>query len=257
MFRLAGIIIGAITGGLGGAVLGYIIGMVVDSLLRPTVKVHTRVYNRQDFTESLLILSSAVIKADGHFKRSELYYLRDFLMNALGPSRTEDALHRLQEIMKNDYNIQSVCATLRTESSIHERLLIVQYLFGLANADGFLHPDEISMIRNISMWMGVAPGDYESIKHMFMGSTSGQAGGGYRSSGYTSKAEELSNDYKILEISQDATDDEVKKAYRALAKKHHPDRVAHLGEEMRKAAEEKFARLSQAYDNIRKARGMK
>ena len=107
--------------------------------------------------------------------------------------------------------------------------------------------------------LGISRGDYESIKSMYMGgyysyggyssSSSSSGGSGYRS-------HTLDNDYKILEISPDATDDEVKKAYRAMAKKYHPDRVAHLGEEMRKQAEEKFARMTDAYDRIKKSRGM-
>ena len=62
--------------------------------------------------------------------------------------------------------------------------------------------------------------------------------------------------YKILEISPDASDEEVKKAYRELAKKYHPDKVAHLGEEVKRAAEEKFTRLNAAYEAIKEERGM-
>ena len=67
----------------------------------------------------------------------------------------------------------------------------------------------------------------------------------------------LEGAYKVLEVSPDATDDEVKKAYRKLALKHHPDRVASLGEDVQKAAEEKFKNINDAYERIRKARGMK
>jgi DnaJ like chaperone protein len=62
--------------------------------------------------------------------------------------------------------------------------------------------------------------------------------------------------YKVLEISPSATDDEVKAAYRKLAMKHHPDRVASLGEDVRKAAEEKFRQLNEAKEKIYKARGL-
>lgn len=91
--------------------------------------------------------------------------------------------------------------------------------------------------------------DYESLKAMFVGGHSYHAG--------PTPAHDVSNDYAILGISPDATDEEVKKAYRALAKKYHPDRVSHLGEDMKKQAEEKFNRLSDAYDNIKRSRGMK
>ena len=108
--------------------------------------------------------------------------------------------------------------------------------------------------------MGISRNDYESIKSMYTGGYS-YSGYDYSSSNGGSsssfRSHTLDDDYKILEISPDASDEEVKKAYRTLAKKYHPDRVAHLGDDMRKQAEEKFAKLSDAYDNIKKARGIK
>lgn len=223
-------------------------------------RVHAQRYQRSDFLESLLVLSADVIKADGHFKRSELDYLRSYLVQNLGASAAQRALQRLQEIMNEEHDVDAVSRNLRYSSTIHERLLIVQFLFGLAYADGELHPLEVAEIKRISLLMGVSQGDYESIKSMYAGGyyqsggySSGHGGGG---SGSAYRSHTLDDDYKILEVSPDATDDEVKKAYRNMAKKYHPDRVAHLGEDMRKQAEQKFARLSDAYDNIKRSRGM-
>ena len=67
----------------------------------------------------------------------------------------------------------------------------------------------------------------------------------------------LADAYKVLEIDPSATDEEVRAAYRRLALKHHPDRVATLGEDIRKAAEEKFQHINNAKERIYKARGMK
>ena len=61
-------------------------------------------------------------------------------------------------------------------------------------------------------------------------------------------------DYKILEIDPNATNDEVKKAYRRMAMKFHPDKVSTLGEEVQHAAKEKFQKVNQAYENIKKER---
>ena len=62
--------------------------------------------------------------------------------------------------------------------------------------------------------------------------------------------------YAVLEISPDATDEEVKSAYRRMAMKNHPDKVATLGPEVQKAAEEKFRKVQEAYETIKKQRGM-
>lgn len=235
-------------------ILYFFFKAIFGGKARPTV--HARRYQNFDFLENLLILSADVIKADGHFRRSELDYLRNFFSQNLGPVQAQLALNRLREILQENHNTVYVCETIRSNTTIHERLLVLQFLFGLADADGTLHPDEISRIEKISILLGISRSDYESVKAMFMGGaySRGSYSSSNGSSGYRSHS--IENDYKILEISPDATDEEVKKAYRAMAKKYHPDRVAHLGEEMRKQAEEKFARMTDAYDRIKKSRGM-
>jgi DnaJ like chaperone protein len=85
--------------------------------------------------------------------------------------------------------------------------------------------------------MGVSAVDFESVKNMF-----------YRNP---------DSDYKILGIESSATDDEIKKAYRKMAVKYHPDKVASLGEEYVKGAQEKFQKIQEAYDNLKKLRGIK
>lgn len=262
MFKWIGLIIGGISYGFIGGLLGWFLGSLIDRLFAPKVRIYTQHYQRSDFMESLLILTAAVLKADGHVERSEFAYVRDYLVRSLGPMQAQNAMNRLTEILGESYNIESVCSELREDSTIHERLLIIQFLFGVATADGELHSSEVAVIELIAQWCGVSRSDYESIKAMFTYSYSNNNGGS-GGSGYTGgstggyRSHTLDSDYQILEISPDASDEEVKKAYRNLAKKYHPDRVAHLGDDMRKAAEEKFARLSQAYDNIRKSRGMK
>ncbi|MCK9338930.1 MAG: DnaJ domain-containing protein [Bacteroidales bacterium] len=259
MFRIIGIILGVIFGGFWGAVAGYFIGSFIDKLVFSKIKIeHHRTYSRSDFSSTLLILSAAVIKADGRFVKSELYYLKDYFIKTMGHARASVAMAEMQEIYQNNYDIPAICTQLRKNSSIHERLLILQFLFGLAAADGEMLNAEILEIQNIAQWAGISQNDFESIKSMFLNNhqyyqQSTNSNGRSSYSSYDS----LNNDYKILEISSDATDDEVKKAYRSLAKKHHPDRVSHLGEDMRKAAEEKFAKLNQAYENIKISRGMK
>ncbi len=67
---------------------------------------------------------------------------------------------------------------------------------------------------------------------------------------------ETDSSYKILEIERTASNDEVKKAYRKMAMKYHPDKVSHLGEDYRKSADEKFKKVNEAYEKIKKERNM-
>lgn len=252
-------------GGFFGGLIGYFIGSWIDSLSRSKVKVHTQRSTRNDFLNSLLILTAAVVKADGTFSKSEMNYIKSYLVRSLGPDEASEALFRLKEILGENYNVQSVCYQLSNAASYSERLLVLQFLFGLALADGYLHPAEMAEIEKIGAWMGVSRNDFESIRAMYTGGYSNAGGSSHTGSGSNSnsgggsgyRSHTLADDYKILEVSPDASDEEVKKAYRTLAKKYHPDRVAHLGDDMRRQAEEKFARLSDAYDRIKKARGIK
>ena len=62
--------------------------------------------------------------------------------------------------------------------------------------------------------------------------------------------------YKILEIEKTASDAEVKKAYRDMVKKYHPDKLQHMDEAYRAGAEEKFRNVQDAYETIQKERGL-
>ena len=110
----------------------------------------------------------------------------------------------------------------------------MHYLFGLSLSDGQAHPNELNTIHFIASWLGISEVDFESIKAMFVKDTQSA--------------------YKVLEINSDATDEDVKKAYKRMAVKYHPDKVSHLGEAVQKAANEKFKEVNEAYDQIKKER---
>ena len=106
----------------------------------------------------------------------------------------------------------------------------------VSQADGKIHTEEIRIIEQIAGYLGISAKDLESIKSMFVDDTDAA--------------------YKILEIEKTSSNDDVKKAYRRMANKFHPDKVAYLGDDIRKAAGEKFRKVKDAYDAIKKERGM-
>ena len=260
MFKLIGAVLGGIlSGSFWGGVAGFFIGGFVDSIRKAKVVIHRRTTTRDDFIKTLLVFTTAVVKSDnGKMLRSELDFVRAYLLRILGPEKTQDALIVLRDMLEKEFDIASVAQQFGRTASIHEKLMMLQFLFGLAATDGTVHPAEMETIRFISNGMGISNHDFESLKAMFFGWQGNYGGsGGYSSSssGYRSSYN-IENDYKVLEIEPSATDDEVKKAYRKQAMKHHPDKVNHLGEEIRKAAEERFAKLNEAYERIKKVRGM-
>jgi DnaJ like chaperone protein len=230
-----------IGGGLGwafggpiGAILGFSLGSLFD---------HTKVENiyrgtaRGDFAMSLLVLAAAVMKADRKVVRTELDYVKAFFLRQFGTSESERLILILREILKQEITVGEVSTQIGQYMDYPSRLQLLHFLFGTASADGQYHPDEVRVIEEISGHMGISSADRGSIRAMFVGN--------------------INSAYDILEITPDATNEEVKKAYRRLAVEYHPDKVSHLGEDIRKAATEKIQKLNAAYEEIKKQRGIK
>lgn len=242
-----------IGGGLGwalGGPIGAILGFALGSLLDDTqISVYTGgassgggarpAFQRgavNDFTASLLVLSAAVMKSDGTPKKSELDYVRNFFIRQFGEQKAYQDMLLLKEMLKREISVHDVCAQIKQFMPLASRQQLIHYLYGLSKADGHVHPSEIVTIEQIGLYMGISSLDMNSMKAMH-----------YRDS---------QSDYKILEIGEHATDDEVKKGYRKMALKFHPDKVAQEGVEVQKAATEKFKKVQEAYENIKKKRGM-
>jgi len=274
IFRIIGLIAGFIVGGsFFTGLLGYFIGRLIDHWVNGTTvrtSFSSHHISQDEFIDMLMQLTAAVMQADNKMLKSELDFVKTYLVNNIGVNKAQKAILELRDYLNQPIDLQSVCENIKNNSNIQERLLIMQFLFGLAQADGHIDATEVNVIRNIALSIGIPSSTFESLKSMFMGySYQGGYGGSYGSSfgsgyGYDSGSSSyssttyhnLDDDYKILEVSSDATNDEVKKAYRKAAIKHHPDKVSHLGEEVRKAAEEKFSKVNEAYERIKKSRGM-
>ena len=258
MFKLIGLLLGWIfSGSFWIGLLGFFLGGFLDNTNRIRINIHKQNTSRDDFINTLLIFTSAVVQSDnGKMVRSELDFVRSYLLRILGPEKTQEALLVLRDMLDKEFDIASVAQQFGRKASIQEKLMMLQFLFGLAATDHVVHNAEMETIRFISREMGISNHDFESLKAMFFGGQ-GNQGGNYSSSSSGSRTiYNIDNDYKILEIEPSASDEEVKKAYRKQAMKHHPDKVNHLGDDIRKAAEERFAKLNESFERIKKARNM-
>lgn len=281
-------IIGLAVGGLGGAFGGFLIGSIFDSIrnnrrarqAQEAFNEGRQQYysNPEQFEEQMLTLIAYVAKSDNNrLLQSEFDYCKQYFQKTFPHSDISQLMLKFRDILNNSSSntvCQAACTKISQFATIHEKIAILQCLFGFATADGNVHQNELNAIKQIAGWCGIDSLTYEAIKMMYVsfssgGGYSGGYGGGYSGSyggGYYDQSSSrqsvnsgpsLDDCYKILEVSPDASDEEVKKAYRAAALKYHPDRVSHLGDDMRKKAEETFAKVNQAYDKIKAARGMK
>jgi DnaJ like chaperone protein len=233
-----------IAGGLGwalGGPIGGIMGFVLGSMLDGSSQGYREPgqnTGRGDFNSALLVLSAAVMKADGVVKKSELEYVKSFLVRQFGEAHAIEMLRVLREILKQEIPLQDVCLQIRGHMREYaHRLSILQYLFGIAKADDYVDANELKVIAQIAGWCGISDSDFQSIKAMYV--------------------EDTADYYHVLGLEKTATESEIKKAYRKLAIEFHPDKVANLGEEYQEFAKEKFQKVQEAYDKICNERGIK
>lgn len=232
-----------IAGGLGwaffgpiGGVVGFLVGSAVDSSQSRVGQLGAGKTTSGDFALSLLVLIAAVMKADGKVLKSELDYVKQYFVRAFGESSAAEAVMMLRDILNQPIDIREISLQIKARMDYPSRLQLMHLLFGVSYADGKVHPAEIDLIQKISSFLGISAKDFESIKSMFIENTDAA--------------------YKILEIEPTATNEEIKKAYRKMAVKYHPDKVSYLGEEFRNTANEKFKKVNEAYEKIKKERGI-
>ncbi len=233
-----------IGGGLGWAFFGPLGGLLGFALGSMFEKNNGQLFGEKlqgptttgDFALSLMVLVAAVMKADGKVLRSELDYVKVWFVQNFGEGAAGEAIMMLRDLLKKDINVRDVTGQIRNRLDYSSRLQMMHFLFGVANADGRIDPNELNTLKIISSYLGMSSKDTDSIMSMFIENTDAS--------------------YTILGISKSASDEEVKKAYRTMAMKYHPDKVAYLGEDFKTAANEKIQKVIEAYEKIKKERGI-
>lgn len=236
-----------------GAVLGFALGSLIDNatdrVSRPgneqpgprgasTGQERAKQATAGDVALSLVVLTAAVMKADGAATQRELGHARAFFNRQFGPQHAAELLRLLRDTLQRTIPLREVCEQMRQHLAHAERLQLVHYLIGLARADGIVDRAERQIIQDIAFYLGISEKDLASLHAMF---------------GVKVTA---SSAYAVLETDPKASDDEVKKAYRRMVIKHHPDKVAHLGEQFQKDAAEKFKKVQEAWDAVKAERGL-
>jgi len=225
-----------------GALLGFVIGYLAAQRKdnKPSGKDTRRSGSQRvspdDFELNLLSLCAIVIKADGKINQAELDYVRQYFVATYGKEKANAIFRTFNDIIKQrEVSAQRICAYMNQRTRYEVRLQLLHFLFGIANSDGGVSEGELQTIRQLSGYLHVSYRDFESIMAMFV------------------KAAD--NAYTILEIEKTASNEEIKKAYREMAKKYHPDKVNTQDEAIKKGAEEKFKEVQKAYEQIQRERG--
>ena len=243
-----------------GAILGFVVGSAVDAAGRElngqdvggsggasTYRTRGQYTTPNDIRVAFLLLIAVVMKADGKVVKSELNHVKKFLLMNFGERQATDLLHVLRDLMARDYSVYDVCRQIRENTNYATRMHLFDFLYSVAAADSYCSPEEEAVLKTIASQLRISSYDYISIHERH---TAGRA------SSSSSSAKSVKNPYSVLGIVDTATNEEVKKAYRRLAMKFHPDKVEGLGDEVKKNAEQQFREINEAYETIKNQRGI-
>ena len=219
-----------------GAIMGFFIGSIVESLLKRN-SIGIKGGPNEKFQLNLLSLAAVVIKSDGTVSNSELNFVRNYFITNYGKKNADDIFSKFNsQVKKEKQDLIEIANFFNDMTSIETRLQIVHFLFAVSNADGHVSKQEVNKILEISRFFSVNIKDFESIKAMFI--------------------KNADNAYKILEVDPSCTDSELKKAYRDMVKKYHPDKILSKDPALIRGSKEKFQEVQKAYELIQKERGL-
>ena len=219
-------------GGFLGALIGYGIGSLIDSGVKKEYENNGK--RQGDFVMSLLVLFAHVMKSDGVVKRGELEVVKKWLRDTLGEADDQNRLLILRELLKQNIDINRACREINHNIAYASRLELLHLLFGIALADGEISNSEKNSMAQIANLLLISNNDYRTIENMYFKNTDSA--------------------YTILQVTRESDNEEIRRSYRKLCIKYHPDKVAHLGEKAQKDAEKKFKQINEAYETIKKER---
>ena len=191
-------------GGLGwslGGPIGAILGVAFANRIHDLVEgekssssyTRTQQASPSDFHIALLVLAARVIKADGKVAQKELDFVRAQFVSMFGKERANESFAVFRKIVDQQIPLTKVCNQINGFTNHSTRLQLIHFLFKLGLADGHLHQNEVEEIRRIARNLRINPYDFESIKAMF------------------SKESDTGWAYKVLEVSENASEAEVKR----------------------------------------------
>ena len=222
-------------GGPLGVLFGVAIGSVIDKVVSGKAIEGGRT-TKGDFKLSLIALIAIVLKADGKILKSELDYVKQYLKLSFGDSEAKEMIILLRGVIDKKIDVRAITLQISNNLDNSSKKQLVYFLIEVAKADGHFHTNEKKVIEQIINYLGFTSYEKESLFAMFNGGTD-------------------NNSYRILEIEESASNDEIKKQYKKLAKENHPDKVSYLGDDIKEKAKEKFQKIQAAYENIKKERG--
>ncbi|EKF73080.1 dnaJ-like protein DjlA [Alcanivorax hongdengensis A-11-3] len=268
-------LLGMLVGGPVGLGIGLLIGHMLDkgtervqafNPFRPyrpgeQQQIHDALFN------TVFSIMGHLAKADGRVSENEIAHARAVMDRMqLNEAQRQRAIELFTLGKADDFPLEQTVAEFARSVRHRKHLILVflEILLQTALADGTLDPAEEAILSRVAQGLGVPPSQFRQLLNMLLAQAQFSAGGAYQQgagqqAGTASGRPPLAQAYQVLGISEQASNQEVKRAYRKLMSEHHPDKLAARGvpEEMIRVATEKTAEISKAYEMIKSHRGFK
>lgn len=258
MFKLVGTVIGFLLLGFLGAIIGFFVGGAIDRNIAygaGAINPLSSARRQMVFIETLFILKGKLAKADGHISPAEIEHTEQIIRQlGMTAEHRKAAIELFKQGAAQDFdhgpqlrNFLQVCGHTH---DLKQMLLV--YLIVMALSDGRIDAAEEALLIDIAQQLGFSQEAFRHLMEMVLSQThfSGASG----SQAVSPSA--LEDAYKALGVSQESSDQEVKRAYRKLMSQYHPDKLMGQGlpEDMIAVATQQAQEVQVAYDLITKSR---
>ncbi len=223
-----------------GWFLGDFIGAIAAFLLVRELMMNKE--GKVTYELALLKICSQLIKADGQVTENEIRFVRKFFKETFGSRKADTLFKQLKTNNQLPSDVNSLLRIIKEQINPTRLYSIIQFLYAISASDGKITDAENEFIYNIGFQLGFSPERLESIKNQFIKTKS-------RSKKYNQKTIECLG---VLGLKGGASADDVKSAYRSLAKEFHPDKLAGMSDGIKNLAKEKFQMIQDSYEYLNK-----
>jgi DnaJ like chaperone protein len=256
---IAGKLIGAIIGWLllrhpVGVVLGVLFGHLWD-----VGAIGARAAPTRDFIAPLFGLAGAIAKSDGRVSETEIAATEKLIARlGLSDASRAQAIERFKDGKHEAFQLDRAIAELRDwcQGRRDRAYILLDLLLEIVFAEGALAPEKLALVRKLCHVLGVHEQELAALAAM-RGYGFGRGGGYRQSQSSGGNAPPDKDPYAVLGVTREASEREIKTAYRRLMSRHHPDKLGDVPETLKRRAEERAREINAAYEKIRVERGIK
>lgn len=183
----------------------------------------------EEIQNVILVLAAAVIRCNRNYTGDTEHFIHRFMAKHFGQAGLKQRMESVYQHIDSGTEpfTRIACKELNILATYESKISIVNFLFGVADADEHVNAKEIRVISKIAGYLGISAAEFTELKQNFVG---------------------RNNPYFILGIEEGASPEQVKHAYRELTLKYHPDKTKE------KDGGAKFRQIKKAYDTIKRSK---